>query len=113
SHNGKLALAAYSDGAVSLWRADRAEAKEEFLKHGRWLKAVTFSSDDKTIVTAADKTAILWDAASGEKLRTFAGSPRSIDGVAMSADRGRLLIGLRGAFPVLWDLKRGRPVREL
>jgi len=52
---------------------------------------VAFSPDGRRLATASrDKTARLWDPATGEHLRTLTGYTGKVSGVAFSPD-GRLL----------------------
>ena len=49
--------------------------------------SVALSGDGKHVLTGSgDKTAILWEAASGKKLQTFQGHTDSVKSVALSGD---------------------------
>src|SRR6266849_5249763 len=59
-----------------------------------WVAAVAFMPDGKSLVSAsADKTAALWDAASGEKRATFVGHKDYVTAVAVTSDGKTLATG--------------------
>jgi WD40 repeat protein len=70
------------------------------------------SNDGKLVLTGSDDgTAILWDAASGQLLRTFSGHSNSVRSVAMSADGKRILTGSEDTTAILWDAISGQQLR--
>jgi WD40 repeat protein len=79
--------------------------------------AVEFSADGTRLVTASwDRTAKLWDAATGKEIRTFAGHADRVNSASLSPD-GKWLAsasGYRGQGEAkvwdstLWDKKPGR-----
>ena len=69
------------------------------------------SEDGQHVLTSsADGTAVLWDARTGQKLRTFAGHD-SVDSVALSGDGTRALTGHRDETAILWDARTGQKLR--
>jgi WD40 repeat protein len=62
-------------------------------------------------VTASDKTAILWETASGKKLQTFQGHTRLLTSVALSADGKRLVTGSNDQA-ALWDTASGKKLQS-
>jgi WD40 repeat protein len=69
---------------------------------------VALSGDGKLVASGSwDHTAILWDAASGQKRRTFPGQIDMFAGVALSGD-GKLLWTALGDTTIrLWDTTTG------
>ena len=56
-------------------------------------------------------TARLWDLATGQLLRTFAGHSRSVKAVTFSPNGKSVLTGSRDGTARLWDLASGAPVQ--
>jgi WD40 repeat protein len=76
--------------------------------HTDVMLAAAFSPDGKQILTgAADRTAILWDAATGQQLRSFVGHDDGVEFVAFSPDGSTLLTRSRESA-VLWEKQTGR-----
>ena len=82
--------------------------------HTRAVNGVAFSPDGRLLATAShDKTARLWDPATGEHLRTLTGHDQDVHGVAFSPD-GRLLATASGDGTArLWDPATGQHLRTL
>jgi WD40 repeat protein len=81
--------------------------------HTGGLNAVAFSPDGKLLATATHaKTARLWDAATGNPMRTLTGHAYVVYAVAFSP--GRLLAtGDSDGAVRLWDTATGNPIRVL
>ena len=60
---------------------------------------------------SADKTAKLWDAATGTEMRTFSGHLGAVDSVAFSPDGKYVLTGSEDKTAKLWDAATGAEVR--
>jgi WD40 repeat protein len=95
--------------------APSASSPEIFLQlgHNSGVKSVVWSPDGKTLATGGyDNTLKLWDAASGQQLRTQCVSPNSIDSETFSPD-GRTLAAVVSTYVELWDVASGRELRML
>ena len=76
--------------------------------------AVVFSPNGKWIVTgSADRTAKIWDAATGRVLRTLSGHGGIIRSVAVSADNRRIATGSYDLTVKVWDIEAGEELLTL
>ena len=73
--------------------------------HSDDVRSVALSGDGSLALTGSyDRTAILWDAKSGEKLRTFSGHKDNVTSVALSGDASLALTGSASGTPILWGV---------
>ena len=82
--------------------------------HAGWVRGVAFSPDGALLATAStDKTARLWDPATGECVRTLTGHATGLRGVAFSPDGRLLATASTGRTARLWEPATGECVRTL
>jgi WD40 repeat protein len=116
SPDRKLLASARSDTdttTVSLWDIAKGR-KRQTLRFPFWLFSIAFSPDGRIMAGACrDKTAKLWDAATGYVLRSFAGHTDAVFSVAFSPDGRTLATGSADQTIKLWDLATGRELRTL
>ena len=75
---------------------------------------MAFSPDGTRLATASgDKTAKVWDVASGREVRTLSGHTDAVYGVAFSPDGTRLATASWDKTAKVWDVASGREVRTL
>jgi len=88
------------------------EEKPEILLqsgHAGPVTAVVWSADNKLLLTASeDRTAILWEVATGRQLRTLQGHAGEVHSVAFSPDGRLALTGGEDSRAILWNLTTGR-----
>ena len=75
---------------------------------------MAFSPDGARVLTGSfDKTARLWDAATGKEIRAFKGHESWVLSVAFSPDGARVLTGSADHTARLWDAATGKQIRDL
>ena len=75
--------------------------------------SAAFSSDgSKILVGYYDQTAVLWETATGKKLRTFVEHKHRVMAVALSPDGQRVFTGSDDETAVLWDATTGEKLHS-
>jgi WD40 repeat protein len=78
-----------------------------------WVTAVAFSPDGRSVLTGSrDRSARLWDAATGKELRRFTGHSSDLSSVAFSADGRFILTASDDGTARLWNAQSGAEVRR-
>lgn len=122
SHKGRVSylafdnsgenLAAVSNNTVTIWSVDKEE-KKITLPHQDAVRYVSFSMDDKTIITiSGDRHINLWSAVTGEKLKTLSHVGYITDlNLSSSGDR---LVSVSGyGTAVVWSIPDGEKLKIL
>ncbi len=124
--DGKTMLLGTDPGAI-LWNVTTgARLRTVRGSDTAYVFGVSFAPDSKTVLAGlghndsmggdyntefADDVAILWDVASGRKLRTFSGHRDWVRGVAFAPDGKTILTGSYDTTAILWDVASGKHVR--
>ena len=115
SHDGQRLASTVSHGALYVWDI-QGEPLWHFEKGIHKPKAtwVLFSPDDRTLLTTgADGFAKLWDAETGEELRTFEGHAGIVQCARFTADGTRVLTAGMDRTVRVWDVATGEQLAVL
>src|SRR5262249_47800287 len=74
---------------------------------------VILSGDGRHALTTDDRTAIIWDAETGEKLHTLAAHSDYVNHVAFSRDGRLALTGSGDQTAIVWDVGTGKVIQSL
>ena len=82
--------------------------------HEMIVRSVAFSPDGRTVVTAsADKTARLWDAATGKETAVLRGHEDEVTSVAYSPEGKTVVTASDDKTARMWDVATGREIAVL
>jgi ferric-dicitrate binding protein FerR (iron transport regulator)/tricorn protease-like protein len=97
-------------GAGAAWEKKGFVALTE---HKGWVRSVAFTPDGEYLLTgSADKTANMWEVATGKLVRTFGMHGDAINSVAVSPNGRYLATGGSDKVAALWDLTSARRLRN-
>jgi len=105
SHDGtRLATAHEDDKAVRLWDLASRRLVREFPGHTDGVYSVSFSADDRTILSAShDETIRLWDAATGKERGVHVGHSGRVWNLALAPDGRTFASAGKDGTVKLWD----------
>lgn len=130
-HDNYISALAWLDGTIFssgydrriVWtRAESGEKVREVIAHDGWIRDLVLLPSGQQLATVGDDMLVkLWDAATGELIRSFAGhdqkSPEgfatAIYALAASADGQHLASGDRIGHVCLWEVASGKLLARL
>ena len=82
------------------------------LGHSTEISSLAMSADGRMVLTAGDKTARLWDVATGKEIRSFQGHSQSIVSAVFSPDEQVILTAGYDNTARLWDSATGKEIKK-
>ncbi len=102
-----------SDLIVKLWDTENGKSID-LSGHTDLVRSAAFSADNKKIITAsADKTAKIWDAASGSLLADLKGHTSAVKFACYSPDGRKIITASSDSIARIWDTKSGKFIAHL
>ena len=82
--------------------------------HENWVNSAAFSPDGSRIVTSSqDKTARVWDAATGKAIAVLSGHESRVNSAAFSPDGSRIVTASADNTARVWDATTGKAIAVL
>jgi len=106
--SGSLAVISLAGGKVVLRRLDGEPNQIELVGHQASVKHIAVSADGRLVATSSeDKTARVWDAATGNAVAVLAGHTKAVEAGAFNRDGNRLATVSKDGTARQWDVHSG------
>ena len=108
SPNGAALAEAVDDATVRLWSIADEQKRVIPQPGGESISALALSTVGQLMASAGGKELVLWNAQSGERMRTLSGHQATISRLVFSSDDRTLASADEGGTIKLWDLTTGQ-----
>lgn len=106
--SGSVAAISFAGGRVMLRRLDREPSHIELRGHQEPVRHIAFSADGRLVATSSeDKTARVWDTATGKAVAVLAGHMKAVEASAFDRDGKRLTTVSKDGTARQWDVQSG------
>lgn len=107
-HEAYLLIANHRNAARPVWRTPATR------HHRAGILCIDYSADGQLMASGSeDTTLIIWDAISGEKIRTLAGHQLGVTAVAFCNNSKWLVTASKDGTIIVWDAKQGKRLKTL
>ncbi len=111
--DGKRIATFGNEAAPRFWDAATLKEIVPYEGHQNAVLGAAFTADGKELATASNESFVhVWDVATGRVRRVGQGT-HAIESIALSRTGGVLAISRSQEWPALWDLRRGKLLRQL
>jgi WD40 repeat protein len=113
SPDGSRILSASGDGTLRIWNTGKGSETLSFKAGaaGPSMSSVIFSADGKRILRRSNSELKIWDAATGQEIRTLKGHGTALNN-AFSPD-GKWILDRSGTNLKIWDTDTGKEIQTL
>ncbi|MCA9570496.1 MAG: WD40 repeat domain-containing protein [Myxococcales bacterium] len=110
----RLALAVPDANTVAIYDGEQLSFVGMLEGHTAPVVDLAFSPDGAYLATgSADRTARVWEVATGQEKQLYAGHKAGVVSVRFSPDGARLATGSQDKMARVWDVGSGEPLRQL
>jgi WD40 repeat protein len=107
SSNGEMLVLAKDFGKASVWNTNNGRLISE-TETDQIIGDISFSPDNKLLVTASDQTALVWNAQNGKLLVDFSGHSSAVQNAFFSPDGKKIVTSSDDGNTRLWDVVSGK-----
>lgn len=108
SRDGQTLVVAGGDGKIRFVRLATGEVQRTIAAHGNVTYRAIFSSDEKLLASSSrDRTARIWDVATGRELHRLDGFRCSVKAVVFSPDAELIAASGNDGMVKIWDVNTG------
>lgn len=113
SLDGKLIACGSTDGIINIFSETGAK-KHTIVAHTGCIRALSFSSDSRTLVSGSDDTFVhVYETGGGQLLRTLSGHSSWVLAVAVGPNGKYIASGSNDKNVKIWDLSTGECLSNL